>query len=144
LQPKAVRLTGVLFMTLTGAAPMTAMLLNVPVAVGNGTGFGAPAGFLVAILVLLVFSVGCAAMSGKVTAAGGFYAFISQGLGRQLGVAMGFGAAVAYAVFEPAMAGGFAYFANAKILALTWADVPWPVLARAVRARPARACCWIS
>jgi amino acid transporter len=92
LQPKAVGLIGVLFLTLTGAAPMTAMLLNVPVAVGNGTGFGAPAGFLVATVVLLVFSVGYAAMAGKVTAAGGFYAFISRGLGRQLGMAMGFGA----------------------------------------------------
>jgi amino acid transporter len=129
LQPKAVGLIGVLFLTLTGAAPMTAMLLNVPVAVGNGTGFGAPAGFLVATFVLLVFSVGYAAMSRKVTAVGGFYAFISHGLGRQLGMAMGFGSAVAYAVFEPAMAGGFAYFANAKILALTGLDVPWPVLA---------------
>jgi amino acid transporter len=129
LQPKAVGLVGVLFLTLTGAAPMTAMLLNVPVAVGNGTGFGAPAGFLVATAVLLVFSVGYAAMAGKVTAAGGFYAFISHGLGRQLGMAMGFGSAVAYAVFEPAMAGGFAYFANAKILALTGIGVPWPALA---------------
>ena len=129
LQPKAVGLVGVLFLTLTGAAPMTAMLLNVPVAVGNGTGFGAPAGFLVATLVLLVFSVGYAAMSRKVTAVGGFYAFISHGLGRQLGMAMGFGAAVAYSVFEPAMAGGFAYFANAKILALTGINLPWPALA---------------
>ena len=129
LQPKAVGLIGVLFPTLTGAAPMTAMLLNVPVAVGNGTGFGAPAGFLVATLVLLVFSVGYAAMARKVTAVGGFYAFISYGLGRQLGLAMGFGSAVAYSVFEPAMAGGFAYFANAKILALTGISVPWPLLA---------------
>jgi len=129
LQPKAVGLVGVLFLTLTGAAPMTAMLLNVPVAVGNGTGFGAPACFLVATLVLLVFSVGYAAMSRKVTAVGGFYAFISHGLGRQLGMAMGFGSAVAYSVFEPAMAGGFAYFANAKIFSLTGLHVPWPLLA---------------
>jgi amino acid transporter len=119
----------VLFLTLTGAAPMTAMLLNVPVAVGNGTGFGAPAGFLVATVVLLVFSVGYAAMARKVTAVGGFYAFISHGLGRQLGMAMGFASAVAYSVFEPAMAGGFAYFANAKILALTGLNLPWPILA---------------
>ena len=129
LQPQAIGLIGVLFLTLTGAAPMTAMLLNVPVAVGNGTGFGAPASFLVATFVLLLFSVGYAAMARKVTAAGGFYAFISRGLGPRLGMAMGFGCAAAYAVFEPAMAGGFAYFANAKILALTGIDVPWPVLA---------------
>ena len=129
LQSKAIGLIGVLFLTLTGAAPMTAMLLNVPVAVGNGNGIGAPAGFLVATVVLLVFSVGYAAMARKVTAVGGFYSFISHGLGRDLGMAMGFGAVVAYSVFEAALAGGFAYFANAKIAALTGANVPWPALA---------------
>ena len=132
LHPKAVGLIGVLFLTLTGAAPMTAMLLNVPVAVGNGNGLGTPAGFLVATVILLVFSIGYAAMARKVTAVGGFYSFISHGLGRDLGMAMGFGSVVAYSVFEAALAGGFAYFANAKIVALTGVNVPWPALAIAM------------
>jgi amino acid transporter len=129
LHGKAVGLIGVLFLTLTGSAPITAMLLNVPIVVGNGNGIGAPAAFLVATIILLVFSVGYAAMSSKVTAVGGFYSFISHGLGRELGMAMAFGSVVAYAVFEPSLCGGFAYFMNLKIAQLTGVNVPWPVLA---------------
>jgi len=40
LHSKAVGLIGVLFLTLTGSAPITAMLLNVPIVVGNGNGLG--------------------------------------------------------------------------------------------------------
>jgi len=132
LHGKAVGLIGVLFLTLTGSAPITAMLLNVPIVVGNGNGLGSPAAFLVATIILLVFSVGYAAMSAKVTAVGGFYSFISQGLGRELGMAMGFASVVAYAVFEPSLCGGFAYFMNLKIMQLFNVNVPWPVLALAM------------
>src|ERR1700712_1061534 len=81
LHSKAVGLIGVLFLTVTGAAPITAMLLNTPIVVGNGNGVGAPAAFLVATVILLIFSVGYAAMARKVTSVGGFYSFISLGLG---------------------------------------------------------------
>lgn len=128
LHGKAVGLWGVLFLTVTGAAPITAMLLNTPIVVGNGNGIGAPAAFLVATLILLVFSIGYAAMARKVSAVGGFYSFISQGLGRELGMGMGFAAVVAYAVFEPSLAGGFAYFANLK-LAEFGMTIAWPWLA---------------
>ncbi len=131
LHGKAVGLGGVLFLTVTGAAPITAMLLNTPIVVGNGVGEGAAAAFLVATLILLVFSVGYAAMARKVSAVGGFYSFISHGLGRELGMGMGFAAVVAYSVFEPSLAGGFAYFANLK-LAQFGINVPWPVLALAM------------
>src|ERR1700757_4265139 len=129
LHSKAVGLIGVLFLTLTGSAPITAMLLNVPIVVGNGNGIGAAAAFLVATVILLVFSVGYAAMSAKVTAVGGFYSFISHGLGRELGMAMGFGSVVAYSVFEASLAGGFAYFANLDINQWTGVNIPWPILA---------------
>lgn len=44
LRPNAVGLGGVLFMTIATAAPITAMLGNVPIAVGSGNGQFAPAG----------------------------------------------------------------------------------------------------
>ena len=129
LHSKAVGLVGVLFLTVTGAAPISAMLFNTPVAVGFGDGIGAPAAFLFATVVLLIFSVGYAAMAGKVTAVGGFYSFISHGLGRELGMAMGFGSVVAYSVFEASLCGGFAYFMNLKIHDLAGVDIQWPYLA---------------
>ncbi|MGH6891499.1 MAG: APC family permease [Dongiaceae bacterium] len=128
LHGKAIGLVGVLFLTVTGAAPISAMLFNVPIAVGYGNGLGAPAAFLVATVVLTIFSVGFAAMARKVTAVGGFYSFISHGLGRPLGMALGFGSIVAYCVFETSLAGGFAFFANAKALEYG-VNVPWPIFA---------------
>jgi amino acid transporter len=128
LRKGAVGLGGVLFLTLTGSAPITAMLLNVPILVGSGQGLGSPAAFIVAAIVLVIFSVGYVAMSRKKTATGGFYSYISHGLGREIGFGAGFGTLVAYGVFEASLAGGFAYFANLKLASLGW-HVGWTPLA---------------
>jgi amino acid transporter len=114
LRGGSVGLVGVLFLTVTGSAPISAMLFNTPIAVGFGNGIGAPAGFMFATVVLAIFSVGYVAMSRKVTAAGGFYSFISHGLNRELGMASGFAMVAAYSVFEVSLVGGFAYFAQLK------------------------------
>src|SRR5579862_4455251 len=108
----AIGLWGVLFLTVTGAAPISAMLFNTPISMGFGNGIGTPAGFMVATIVLTIFSVGYVAMARKVTAAGGFYSFISHGLGRELGLASGLSMVAAYSVFEASLVGGFAYFAE--------------------------------
>ena len=63
LRKGAVGLIGVLFLTVTGAAPLTAMLGNVPFAAGFGDGIHVPAAFLMATVVLTIFSVGYAAMA---------------------------------------------------------------------------------
>jgi len=125
LHAKAVGLIGVLFLTVTGAAPISAMLGNVPVAVGSGNGIYAPAGFLLATIILTVFSIGYAAMAGKVSSVGGFYSFISHGLGREIGLAAGLSSLVAYSIFESSLYGLFAYFGNAGLKTLTGQDIPW-------------------
>src|SRR2546423_13476936 len=89
LRKHAVGLMGVLFLIVTGAAPISAMLFNTPISVGYGNGIGTPAGFLVATVVLTIFSVGYATMAQRITAAGGVFSFISPGLGRGLGVGAG-------------------------------------------------------
>ena len=124
LKPGAVGLIGVLFLTVTGSAPISAMLFNTPIAVGFGNGIGAPAGFLFATIVLTIFSVGYVAMARKVTTAGGFYSFISHGLNRELGMASGFAMVAAYSVFEVSLVGGFAYFASLKAARYGW-HVQW-------------------
>jgi amino acid transporter len=136
LRKHAVGLWGVLFLTVTGSAPISAMLFNTPLAVGWGNGLGAPAAFLFATIVLTIFSVGYVAMSRKVTTAGGFYSYISHGLGRELGLGTGFAAVVAYSVFEASLAGGFAYFLQLKLSEIGqstgqgWlGQIQWPWLA---------------
>jgi amino acid transporter len=114
LRKHAVGLMGVLFLTVTGAAPISAMLFNTPISVGFGNGIGTPAGFMFATVVLAIFSVGYCTMARKITATGGFYSFISHGLGRELGMGFAFASVAAYSVFEASLAGGFAYFTNLK------------------------------
>jgi len=128
LRKHAVGLGGVLFLTLTGSAPISAMLFNVPIMVGYGQGVGAPAAFEFAAVVLVVFAVGYVAMARKKTTAGGFYSYISHGLGRELGIGTGYGSVVAYSVFEASLAGGFAYFLGLKLNQFG-VNIAWPWLA---------------
>ncbi len=128
LHGKAIGLVGVLFLTVTGAAPMTAMLGNVPFAAGFGNGIYVPAAFALATIVLTIFSVGYAAMATKVSTVGGFYSFISQGLGREAGMAAGLASFASYSVFEASLNGIFAFFANAWISSHFGLNIPWVYL----------------
>lgn len=128
LRKGAIGLGGVLFLTVTGSAPISAMLFNVPIMVGYGQGVGAPAAFIFAAIVLVVFAVGYVAMARKKTTAGGFYSYISHGLGREIGIGTGYASVVAYSVFEASLAGGFAYFLGLKLNAYG-VNIAWPWLA---------------
>src|SRR5438477_255544 len=110
LRTHAVGRAGVLFLTVTGSAPISAMLFNTPLVVGFGNGLGAPAAFMFATVILTIFSVGYVAMSRKVTTAGGFYSYISHGLGRELGLGTGFGAVGTLAAGIPAIGLFFAFW----------------------------------
>lgn len=123
LAGNALGLTSVLFCIVTGAAPLTAMLFNVPVATLGG-GYASPAAFLVATVALTIFSVGYIAMSRRVTSAGGFYTFITLGLGRVAGVGAGLLIALCYIVFAAAVLGVLGYFAATTVTTLTGLTLP--------------------
>jgi amino acid transporter len=123
LAPGALGLTSVLFCIVTGAAPLAAMMFNVPVTVLGG-GSGAPAAFLIATVVLTVFSVGYIEMSRRVTAAGGFYTFITKGLGPVAGLGSGMLIAFCYIIFSAAVMGVFGYFASTSFNEWFGIDLP--------------------
>ena len=125
LKPNAIGLLGVVFMAIATAAPITAMTGNVPFMVSAGNGIGAPASYLVAMVVLAIFAVGFTSMAKHITSTGAFYGFISYGLGRTAGLASGLLATFAYAVFEPALIGIFSTFATGTLKDQTGLDVPW-------------------
>jgi amino acid transporter len=129
LKPGAVGLMGVLFIAVANAAPITAMTGNTPIAIGYGNGIGAPAGFLVATIVLTLFTVGFIEMARFITTAGAFYGFITHGLGQVWGMASGALATMAYVVFEGSLIGIFAYFSNTALDTWFGWDVNWLVLA---------------
>lgn len=134
LKPNAVGLIGVLFMAVATAAPITAMVGNVPMAVGFGNGAYAPAGYLVATIVLTLFAIGYAAMSKHIVATGAFYGYISHGLGRIVGLGAGFLITLAYMVFEASLVGIFSFFGHDLFQTFFHADIPWIVLALAMLA----------
>jgi amino acid transporter len=128
LRKHAIGLGGVLFISFAAMSPLTGQLGNVPLAIGLGNGIGAPAGFEVGIVVLALFSVGYVKMIRSVPSSGGFYSFISHGLGRPLGMAAGWLSVFAYAFVEGSLYGAFGYFGNITIQQFFHVGVPWPIL----------------
>jgi amino acid transporter len=123
LAKNALSLRQVLFCCVTGAAPITAMLFNTPVAV-LGVGYAAPAAFLIATIVLTIFSVGYIEMARKVTAAGGFYSFVSHGLGQVLGMGTALLIVACYLIFSAAVTGVTTYFFVTTVDSWTGVSVP--------------------
>lgn len=93
LKTGAMGVWGVVFLVISAAAPLNLIAGYGPLGYIVG-GVGAPAGFLLAGLVLALFVLGFMAMTRHVDRPGTFYAYIEAGLGRRLG-----GAAAAVALF---------------------------------------------
>jgi amino acid transporter len=129
LKRGAIGLVGVVFMVVAFSAPITAMTGNLPVAVGFGNGLGAPGGFVIATVVLTVFSVGFVALARQITAAGAFYTFVSRGWSKIPGLAAGVMSMVSYMTMEAGLIGIFSAFANQAFSAQFGIDIPWVVYA---------------
>ncbi|NKF23680.1 amino acid permease [Solimonas marina] len=119
----------IVFLVVAAAAPLAAMMGNLPIALGRGNGAGTPGAYLFAGLVLLLFAIGYAAMSRRVVNSGAFYTYVARGLGRPPGVAAAFVALLAYISFTFGMAAFFGYVVDAM---LTTIGVPGPWLAYSV------------
>ncbi len=111
LRPNSIGVLGVMFLLIGATSPLLAILGNVPIEVSAGNGIYAPGGYLVWIVGLLVFVVGYAAIARRMVSTGGFYSYISHGLGRPAGLAAGWSALAAYAIGEAGLFGGLGYFA---------------------------------
>ena len=111
-----------LFLCVTGSAPLSVFMFNFPFVVGAGNEKYAPAAFFFATIVLTIFSVGYVQMARKLRAAGGMFTYVSHGLGRTLGMMSGLSLAAAYTLFGASLIGGFAAFAQVKVAvrASTW------------------------
>jgi amino acid transporter len=129
LRRNAIGLGGVLFISFAAMSPLTGQLGNVPLAVGLGNGTGAPAGFEIGIVTLVLFSVGYMKMMRSVPSSGGFYSFISHGLGRPLGMGAGWASILAYSFVVGSLLGAVGYFGNITIQQFFHVGIPWPVLA---------------
>lgn len=115
---------GIVFFVVAAAAPLVGMTGAVPIAIVLGNGAAAPGAYLAVGLTLLLFSVGYAAMSQRVTNAGAFFAYIGRGLGRHLGLGAAFVSLIAYIGIQLAIFGFFGGLMAGQMAALG-VDLPW-------------------
>ena len=118
----------IVFLVVAAAAPLAAMVGNLPLALARGNGAGMPGAFLLATLTLVCFVVGYAEMSRRVVNTGAFYTYVALGLGKPAGVGAAFVAMVAYVAMTIGMAGGFGYFASIAAASMG-AHVSWVAIA---------------
>jgi amino acid transporter len=120
----------IVFLVIAAAAPLAAMVGTVPLAFAIGNGPGFPAMFVFAGVTLYLFSVGYAAMSRRIVNTGGFYTYLSCGIGKPVAVSGGLVAVVAYNAVTVGLTGAFGYFA--QLVAHSYGlDLPWVLWAGA-------------
>ncbi|WP_411078724.1 APC family permease [Streptomyces sp. cmx-18-6] len=112
------------FFVISAAAPLTVMAGVAPIALLLG-GIGAPVGYLVAGVTLAVFAVGFTTMSRHVRSAGAFYAYITRGLGKPVGIAAALIAMLGYNGMEIGVYGLLGSASADTAHALWGLDVPW-------------------
>ncbi len=95
----------IVFMVVAAAAPLGVIGGVVPLGLAAGNGAGFPATFIVATLILLLFSVGFTAMTPHVDEAGAFFSYVRQSLGNPVGIGIAFVAIVSYVALEAGVYG---------------------------------------
>jgi amino acid transporter len=96
----------IVFTVLAYNAPMSVFVGFITVIIGAGNGLGVPVTYLACGALMALFAVGFAAMSRRLPNPGAFYAYITAGLGRPLGLGAAFVALVSYLFI---LIGGYAF-----------------------------------
>ncbi|MGN7782060.1 APC family permease [Mycolicibacterium sp. 22603] len=125
---RSIGVWGLVFFVVAAAAPLAVMSGVAPLAVMFG-GVGAPGGYLLGGIVMAVFAVGFTAMSRHVDNPGAFYAYISAGLGRTVGLGAAFVAVLSYVLIAVSFVPAIGVFAHDTVLSLTGVDIAWQIWA---------------
>ncbi|MEO8850374.1 MAG: APC family permease [Allobranchiibius sp.] len=116
---------GIVFYVIAAASPLVGMTGALPVAIVLGSGPGVPGAYVAVGIVLLLFSVGYAAMSSRVTNAGAFFAYVGRGLGVTAGVGSAYVSLVAYLAIQLAIFGFFGAVMGSEMNSSFGIDWPW-------------------
>ncbi|MFV3016324.1 APC family permease, partial [Pseudomonas sp. KHB2.9] len=115
----------IIFFVVSAASPLSVIAGGFPIGIMLGNGAGTPALLLLALLVLLAFSVGYTTMSRHLTNAGGFYAFTSRGLGGLAGGSAAVLAMFAYNILQIALYGMFGGVVSGTMESVVGLVLPW-------------------
>jgi hypothetical protein len=119
----------IVFFVLAGVAPMGVGVALLTLSIARGNGAGVPGSYLIAGVVLALFSAGYVRMSRWITNVGGFYTFARRGLGRRAGGATAYVALLAYNAATIGIFGALAYFGSQVLTAVVGTAVSWQVCA---------------
>ncbi|TDC93501.1 APC family permease [Saccharopolyspora aridisoli] len=125
----SIGVAGIVFMVVAAAAPLTSIGGALPVMLSISNGPGVPVAYAIVASVLLVFSVGYAAMSYHVVDAGAFYAYVTKGLGPTIGLGAAGLALLTYTAIQAAIYGLAAATLQELITRYGGPEVPWWALA---------------
>lgn len=114
---------------MASVAPATVIVGIFPLALAVTGLIALPAAMITATAVLLLWTPGYVAMARHIPHTGAFYPYVAAGLGRPLGVAAAWFAAMAYFGFLVGSAGGVGGFGAPLLTALTGVPIPWLLLA---------------
>jgi amino acid transporter len=106
LHVNAIGMWAVMYYCFAGAAPIAAMFFNVP-NMASQAGASLPLVFLLSSVGLVFFGVSIVYFSRRLSSAGGFYTWISHGLGRGTAFQSGWLMLGGYAIFEAASQAAF-------------------------------------
>lgn len=115
----------IVLMVTAAAAPLVVASAYIPISLAYGSGMATPITYVFVTLILLVFTVGFAEMAKRITSAGAFYTFTTQGLGKPMGLSVGFTIVAAYSMISAAIQGGFGLYASALLDNYLGLSVPW-------------------
>lgn len=132
LRRNALGTAAIVFFVVAAASPLTGVAGGLPVSFGLGNGAGAAAMYALATLVLLIFSVGYAAMSRRMVNAGAFYAYIGRGIAPWAGIIAAFIAMVSYLGMLIAVYALFGSSTADTLAAHLGVSIPWWLLTLAV------------
>jgi len=113
----------------SSVAPLTVVAGVVTTAIAV-TGLTAVSAAMLAVaFALILFAIGYVAMARHITNTGAFYAYVSKGLGRPLGVGASWIALLSYNAFQVASYGGFGFIIAPLVQSWFGVDLPWWVFA---------------
>jgi amino acid transporter len=122
----------IVMMVVATASPLAVMVANLPLIVLMGNGPAAPFDALVAMVIMLLFTVGFLSMARYIKNSGAFYAFIQKGLGRVIGLGSATLALTSYFLILVAIEGYFGYALAGTLESLVGVKVPWQPLSIAI------------